>query len=116
MAVTSRPGTRSSSWKMVATPAACARSRVGEADRDAVEQHLAAVRLDDAGEDVHQRRLPGAVFAEERVNFAALEIEVDAAQRLHAAKALDDAAHGQKRGGERGRHVHRRLDPRRDGS
>ena len=90
-------------------------ARIGEAGRAALDQHLAAVRLDDAGEDVHQGRFAGAVLAEQRMNFAALEIEVDAAQGLHAAKALDDAAHRQKRGGDRCGHVHEALDPRRDG-
>ena len=104
LAVTSRPGTRSSSWKIVATPAACAAR--GSAKRTgAVDQHLAGVRLDHAREHVHQRRLAGAVLAEQRMDLAAVEIEVDAAQRLDAAETLDDPAHGEQR---RGR-VQRRL-------
>ena len=47
-------------------------ARVGEAHRLAVDPHLAGVGRDDAGEDVHQRRLAGAVLAEQRMNLARL--------------------------------------------
>src|SRR5713226_5825553 len=45
----------------------------GIADRDrlAVDEDLAGVRCDESVEDVHERRLPGAVLAEERVDLAA---------------------------------------------
>ena len=41
-----------------------------------------------ARKNVHQRRLAGAVLAEQRMDFAGVEREIDAAQRLRAAKAL----------------------------
>ena len=41
------------------------------------DDDLALVGLIEAVEDVHERRLPGAVLAEERVHLAAREIEAD---------------------------------------
>ena len=64
-------------------------ARIVKADGLALQQHFAGVRREHAGEDVHERRLAGAVLAEQRVDLAALEVEIDAAQRLHAAEALD---------------------------
>ena len=44
-----------------------------------------------AGENLHQRALAGAVFSHQRVHFAALQIEVDIAQRRHAGEGLGNA-------------------------
>src|SRR5262249_21169940 len=41
----------------------------------------------------HQRRFSGAVLTDQRVDLAGLHGEIDVAQRLHARKALADAAH-----------------------
>ena len=71
---------------------------IGEADGDPVDLDLALIRRDHAGENIHQGRLAGAVLAKQRVDFPALEIEIDAAQCLRAAKALDDATHGEQWG------------------
>ena len=60
-------------------------------DRLAVDQDLALVRPVEAVEDVHQRRLPGAVLAEQRVHLAAAQVEVDVVVRDHAGEALRDA-------------------------
>ena len=68
-------------------------ARARTVDRLAVEEDFAGIRLIDAGEDLHQRRLAGAVLAHQRMHFAAIEIESRAAQRMHAGKALLDAAH-----------------------
>ena len=46
-----------------------------------VDADLALVGLVEAVEDVHQRRLAGAVLAEQRVHLAAPEVEVDAVVR-----------------------------------
>ena len=91
----------------MATPAACA-ARVGEARCGAVDQHIAGVGLDHARENVHQRRLAGPDLAEQRVDLAAIEIEVDPAERLDAAEALDHSAHGEERRGTSS-FVHRAL-------
>src|SRR5581483_4541809 len=44
-------------------------------------------------EDVHERRLARAVLAEQPVDLAAAELEVDPVERGHALEALDDASH-----------------------
>ena len=51
----------------------------------------------DAGEDLDQRRLAGAVGAEEGVDLAAPDRQVDAAQGLGAAEALVQIADDQQR-------------------
>jgi hypothetical protein len=48
------------------------------------------------GEDLHQRRLAGAVLAHDRVDLALVEVEVDPVEDLHADEALLDAAHLQQ--------------------
>ena len=57
-----------------------------------VEQDLALVGLVEPVEDVHQRRLAGAVLAEERVHLALAQVEVDVVVREDAGEALRDAA------------------------
>ena len=42
-----------------------------------------------AGQDLHQRRLAGAVFAEQPVDLARRQLEADVVQHLHRAEALD---------------------------
>ena len=66
-------------------------ARRAHLDRLAVDQDLALVRPVEAVEDVHQRRLPGAVLAEQGVNLAAAQVEVDLVVRDHAREALRDA-------------------------
>ena len=51
----------------------------------------------DAGEDLDQRRLAGAVLADQRRHFARPQRETDIVQRAHAGKALGDARHRQDR-------------------
>ena len=53
---------------------------------------IAAMGID-AAQHLHQRRLAGAVLADQCVDLACLHGEIDVAQRLHARKALADAAH-----------------------
>src|ERR1043165_5537003 len=57
-----------------------------------VPRDRAAVGRDEAGEDVQQGALAGAVLADQRVHFAHIEREVDAVQRDGRAEALGDAA------------------------
>ena len=52
-------------------------ARRPEHDRPAVEADLALVGPVEAGEDVHQRALAGAVLAEQRVDLAGPQLEVD---------------------------------------
>jgi hypothetical protein len=67
--------------------------RRGEAHASSLEEHLALGRLHDAGHDLDQGRLAGAVLAQHRMDGAALAAEVDLVQRAHAAVVLADAAH-----------------------
>ena len=59
---------------------------------------VVAVRID-AAQDLHQRRLAGAVLADQRVDLALPDREIDVAQRLHGAEGFADTAHF-----EQGRH------------
>ena len=49
----------------------------------------------EAVENLHQRAFAGAIFAEQRVNFARLDRQVDVVVREHARKALYDVLHFQ---------------------
>ena len=61
-------------------------------DRHAVELDRAAVGLIDAGDEVHERRLAGAVLADQRVHLAAPHLERDVVDRTDAREGLDDVA------------------------
>ena len=56
-----------------------------------------------AVEDLHQRRLAGAVLADDGVDRAGRDREVDAVVGDHAGEALDDAAAARPRAGIRTR-------------
>ena len=62
-------------------------------DRDllAVEVHVAVVDRVDPGDALDQRRLAGAVVADERHHLARADVEVDVGQRLDRAEALRDS-------------------------
>ncbi len=63
----------------------------------AVEVHGAAVGLQHAVDHLHQRRLAGAVLAEQRVDLAMADGEGDVVVGLDARKALREAFEKQKR-------------------
>ena len=67
-------------------PAALASAGDGEATLLALEDHAARARLEAAGDDLDQRRLAGAVVAEQRHDLAAADRETDAAQRFDRAE------------------------------
>src|SRR5690606_12185614 len=84
----------------------------GAGDRHplAVEEDLALVELVDAGDGLDERRLAGAVVAQQPEHLPAVDGEVDAGQRGDRAEALDGAAHLEDRHGagsplRRRRHV-----------
>ena len=62
-------------------------------DQCPVDVNFASVRRDNPGEDVHQGRLAGAVLAQQRMDLAGIQVEIDAAQRVHAAEALAHIRH-----------------------
>ena len=97
LSATERSGISDSSWKMQTMPACVGRGRVGEADLAAVERHAAFVGRDHAGHDLDQRRLAGAVLAEDGVDAAAMDGQLGLLQRPHAAIALGDALHAEER-------------------
>ena len=66
-------------------------ARRAEGDGRPVEQDLAGVRPVEPGQDVHQRALAGAVLAEQRVDLARAQVEVDLVVGDDAGKGLDDA-------------------------
>ena len=72
-----------------------------EVDLLAPHQHHAAVRLVHAAEDANERALARAVLADECMDLARREREVDSAHRAHAAKGLAHALELGRRAAER---------------
>ena len=72
--------------------------RAGDVTRLALEEDLAGVDRVDAGDRLDQRRLAGAVVADERHHLALAHLEVDVAQRLDGAERLRDPAELECRG------------------
>jgi hypothetical protein len=66
-------------------------ARVVEAALLAVDQDLALIGRDDAGQDLDQGRLAGAVLTEHSEHLARAQIEVDTPQCVHAAEPPADA-------------------------
>ena len=58
---------------------ACASRGLRKRDRPAVDQDLALARPVHAGEDLDQRRLAGAVVAEQAMHLAGIDLDVDVA-------------------------------------
>ncbi len=57
-----------------------------------------------AGEDLDQRRFPGAVVADKGDNLAAANVQVDVCQSGNGAEILRDASKAQHRRGVRRRY------------
>ena len=67
---TVRCGASRHSWCTMAMPCACASAGISKGDRLAVPKHLAGIRREHAGHDLHQRRLAGAVLTHEKMHFS----------------------------------------------
>ena len=80
------------SWNTVATPSACASRGLRKRDRLAVDQDLALAGLVHAGQDLDQRRLAGAIVAEQAMHLAGIDLDVDVLQRADRAEIDADAA------------------------
>ena len=65
--------------------------------RLAVQQDLAGIGDDRAGERLDQRRLAGAVVADHAEDLVRHEVEVGVVERHHPAVALDEPARLQDR-------------------
>ena len=74
--------------------------RTGDPHRLALDQDLAGIRRIGAEQHIHQRRLAGAVLAEQPEDFTRRDAEIDGLVRLDGAEALGDAAHFDERGGQ----------------
>ena len=68
-------------------------SRGGELDALAVQQQLARVGPVEPVEDVHQRRLSGAVLTEQRVHLATADVEIDVIVGDGPRELFPDPAH-----------------------
>ena len=77
-------------------------ARAGNLHGQAVETNLAGVLAIGAAQNLHQRRLAGAVLSEQHVHVAGFDGEVHGVERDHAGKGLADPAHF-----ERGRPIAR---------
>ncbi len=67
-------------------------SRRREDELFAAPMQLAAIGLHDAREDFQQRGFPGAVFTDERVNFALGDVKRDIVERSDGAETARDVA------------------------
>ena len=68
-----------------------------EADLASLDLHRAGEIGVHTGDDLHQGRFSGSVFADKAVDFAGAERKVDAAQRLDAAERFGNAGKLEKR-------------------
>ena len=71
-------------------------------DRPILKADLARVRLIDARQDFYQRGLARAVLAEQRMDFAASDVEIDVVERERPGEALGEAGDVEQRFGRRG--------------
>src|SRR6266496_6648870 len=62
-----------------------------------VEQNLALIRASQSEEDIHERCLAGAVFAEERMDLSGLHIQIDSIVRYNTWVTFGDSAHFEPR-------------------
>src|SRR6266404_4815825 len=53
-----------------------------------VHFHRAPIRLQLAGDNIHQRAFPGPIFTDQSMDLAALEGKIDAVERPRSAKIL----------------------------
>ena len=79
-------------WNTIAMPSCARRGRAGDLDLAAIPEHLAGIGLDRAVDDLHQRRLAGAVFTQHGMDLAGLNRQVDAVVGYDGRILLGDAA------------------------
>ncbi len=73
-------------------PGAVGDAHIGELDLFAVAQHRAGIGGVQAGQDLDERRLAGAVLAEQRVDLSRPHREARVLERVHAVEPLGDVA------------------------
>jgi len=74
-------------------------ARRGETPGRAIDEDLAGVGLVQAGHDLYEGGLAGAVLAEQGMNFAGADIEGDIGQRPDSGECLRDATQLDRRSG-----------------
>ena len=79
-------------WKVREMPALIDRSRRGIRDVGAVEGDAPRVGAIDAGDDVEERGLAGAVRADQAEDLVRRDGEIEPVERHHAAEVLGQAA------------------------
>src|SRR6185295_1829308 len=66
-------------------------------DRIALPKNLTPVSFIESGDDLHERRFARAVFADQRVTFAAAHFEAHVVKHGDSAERLGDVRHFQER-------------------
>ena len=85
---TVRSGKSVGSWKMIAIPAACDCLALSKIASSPSSSEPAGVGPVDAGEDLDEGGLPGAVLADEAVHLARVELDVAVLEGVDGAEAL----------------------------
>src|SRR6266404_2741390 len=66
-------------------------------DRLALPEDLPPVRFIQPGDDLHERGLSGAIFADQSMNLAWPHLEADIVEHPYTAKRLGDVLHAKER-------------------
>ena len=80
-------------WNTMPMPSRARRRRAGDGDRLALPADFARVRLQHAVEDLDQRRLAGAVLAEQRMDLPGPDVQVPEMAQSGAARRRPRVAH-----------------------
>src|SRR5439155_22743580 len=72
-------------------------AHAGEADGPTVKADLTGIGRLDAGDDSHQRRFAGAVFADHGEDFAGRDFDVNVVERPHSGEGLAQSANFEQR-------------------
>ena len=95
-------------WKTMPIPSRRAAAGFGTVTRSPRHRSLPAGGLECAVDDLDERRLAGAVFAQQRVNLSGRQAQRHPVVRGEVAEALDDVERFEERlDGRSCRHVHR---------
>ena len=97
--VTVKTGISMKCWCTMPMPGRHRVARAAERHGLVVDEDLALVRLVQPVQDVHQRGLAGAVLAEQRMDLAGLDDQVDGIVGDQRAEALGDRAELEFHGG-----------------
>ena len=91
-------GIRLISWKIMPMPARLASRACARVSGTPPTSIVPALGIVDAVQDLEDRRLAGAVLAEQGVDLAGADVEGDVLEGAHAAETLRDAGHPHSRG------------------